>query len=462
MVKSLFLLLISFTCLGMVSGFGQSALSEKPENRISKFVNTRLFTIAPGAVVLVARGKEILYYEAIGKNNVEKNTKMTKDAVFRIGSLTKPFTATAILMLVEENKISLDDTIQQYIPDFPIKAYPVTIEHLLTNTSGIKNYFEIKNPAKEREHYTPREGISYFEDEPLEFEPGTQYRYSNSNYYLLGYIIEKVSGLTYPDFIRQRIFNVVGMPHSCYGQVSNRRSQLATGYSRLNGKIENAALEEITSIYSAGGLLSDAMDLLHWHQALFDGKLISKELLKKATSRFTLKDGRLSEYGYGWFISGLDSMTSIEHSGSTDGYQTDFVYIPEKDIRVITLFNCYKTDREWVMATNDIARLAMGKPLQEDIQLSEKILRQYTGTYKHNEEWQMIFTMKGSDLYVRCPKAGLPDVRLYALRENYFYTKETPIKFELLKQADGSMLLVTYNNSGKDAEWKRIDKTSGE
>lgn len=453
--------MISLVCLGITPGLAQSARSENRENRINKFVNTHLFTIAPGAVVLVARGKEISYYEAIGKDNITKNTKMAKDAVFRIGSLTKPFTATAILMLAEENKIRLDDTIQQYIPDFPVKTYPVTIEHLLTNTSGIKNYFEIKNPAKERQHYTPREAISYFEDEPLEFGPGTQYRYSNSNYYLLGYIIEKVSGLTYPDFIRQHIFNKVGMPHSYYGQISDRRSQLATGYSRFNGKTENAALQEITSIYAAGGLLSNAMDLLHWHQALFDGKLISKEMLKKATSPFTLKNGRLSEYGYGWFISGLDSMTTIEHSGSTDGYQADLIYIPEKDIRIITLFNCYKADREWVMATNDIARLAMDKPLQEDIQLPEKVLRQYAGTYRHNEEWQMIFTMKGSDLYVRCPKAGLPDVRLYALRENYFYTKETPIRFELLKQANGGMLLVTYNDSGKDAEWKRIDNANG-
>ncbi|WP_142687690.1 hypothetical protein [Chitinophaga polysaccharea] len=106
---------------------------------------------------------------------------------------------------------------------------------------------------------------------------------------------------------------------------------------------------------------------------------------------------------------------------------------------------CYKTDREWVMAANDIARLAMDKPLQEDIQLPEKVLRQYAGTYKHNEEWQMTFTMKGSDLYVRCTKAGLPDVRLYALRENYFYTKETPVRFELLKQANGVCywLLIT-------------------
>lgn len=457
MVKSFFLLLICFACLNVTSGFAQSA-----KDRINKFVNTQLFTIAPGAVVLVARGKEISYYESIGKNNVAKNTKMTRETVFRIGSLTKPFTATAILMLAEENKINLNDTIQQYIPGFPVKAYPVTIEHLLTNTSGIKNYFEIQNPAKEKQHYTPRDAISYFEDEPLEFEPGTQFRYSNSNYYLLGYIIEKVSGLTYPDFIRQRIFNAAGMSHSYYGQVSDRRSQLATGYSRLNGKMEDAALQEITSLYSAGGLLSTAMDLLRWHQALFDGKLISKEMLKKATSPFTLKNGRLSEYGYGWFISNLDSMTTIEHSGSTDGYQSDFIYIPEKDLRIITLFNCYKPDREWVMATNDIARLAMGKPLQENIQLPEKVLRQYTGTYKHNEEWQMIFTMKGSDLYVRCPKAGLPDVRLYALKENYFYTKETPIKFELLEQADGSMLLITYNDSGKDAEWKRMDKTNGE
>ena len=462
MIKSFLLLAVPFLCLNVTLSVAQSGQGEKPESRIDKFVDRHLFTIAPGAVILVAKGENITYYKAFGKDNVAKNTKMNKETVFRIGSLTKPFTAIAILMLVEEHKISLSDTIQQYIPDFPVKAYPVTIEHLLTHTSGIKNYFEIKNPAKEKQQYSPREAIAYFEGEPLEFEPGTQYRYSNSNYYLLGYIIEKVSGLSYPDFIQKRIFDVAGMPHSYYGQVSDRRSRLAAGYSRFNGKMEDAMLQEITSIYAAGGLLSNAMDLLHWHQALFNGKLISKEILTKAISPFRLKNGQLSEYGYGWFLSGIDSMKTIEHSGSTDGYQSDLVYIPEKDTRIITLFNCYEPDREWIMATNDIARIATGLPLKEELHLSKASLQQYTGTYKHNGEWQMIFTMKGDDLYVRCPKAGLPDIKLYALKENYFYTKETPIKFELLKQPDGSMLLVTYNDSGKDAEWKRVDKMNSE
>ncbi|HEX7753768.1 MAG TPA: serine hydrolase domain-containing protein [Niabella sp.] len=443
-----------------VSTLAQEKISRNTERKIDQLVEQRLPDIAPGAVVLLASGDRIIYHKAFGYENAAAKIKMEKDAVFRIGSLTKPFTALAILLLAQEGKIRLQDTLQQYIPDFPVKPYPITIEHLLTHSSGIKNYFEIENPGRKKDHYTPREGIAYFQDAPLEFEPGTRYHYSNSNYYLLGYIIEKTGGMPYAEFLQKNIFDPVQMQHTYYGNVSNTTDHLVKGYSRLNGKTADAELEEITTVYAAGGLLSNATDLLRWHSALFNGAIISKELLATATQPFRLRDGSLSEYGYGWFISAIDSIKTIEHSGSTDGYQSDLVYIPEQDLRIITLFNCYEADRDWVTLTNDIARLALGKPLNTSIHLSREVLQQYTGIYKHNEEWQMIFTLKGDDLYVRCPKAGIPDIKLYATKDNYFYTKETPIKFELLKQTDGSMLLITYNNSGKDAEWKRVAGTS--
>ncbi|MBZ4190062.1 serine hydrolase domain-containing protein [Niabella beijingensis] len=451
------LLLVCCTCFYSRVALTQKNLSRSIEKDIDQLVEQRLPDIAPGAVILLAQGDRILYHKAFGYENTTTKTKMDKDGIFRIGSITKPFTALAILQLVQENKLKLQDTLQQYIPDFPVKKYPVTIAQLLTHTSGIKNYFEIENPALEKDHYTPREGISYFQDAPLQFQPGSRYQYSNSNYYLLGYIIEQVSGMSYNDFLQMHIFNVAGLQHTSYGSVASPALHLVKGYSKLNGRIEDAELEEITSIYAAGGLLSNAGDLLRWHRVLYDGKLISNGWLNKATQSYRLSDGKQSEYGYGWFISDIDGTKTIEHSGSTDGYQSDLVYIPDRTLRIITLFNCYETDRDWILLTNDIARLAMGKSLDHSIRLSKEMLQQYVGIYKHNEEWQMIFTMKGSDLYVRCPKAGIPDIKLYATNENYFYTKETPIKFELLKQPDGSMLLVTYNNSGKDAEWKRVE-----
>lgn len=431
------------------------AQSNTLDSQIQALVNKEAGKIAPGGVILLARNDSIIYYQAFGYDNIATKLEMDRQRIFRIGSITKSFTALAVLMLMEEGKIRLKDSIQQYIPDFPVKNYPVTIAHLLTNTSGIKNYFEIDNPAKAKQQYTPREGIAYFEEAPLEFEPGTRYQYSNSNYYLLGYIIEKASGMPYADFIRTRIFDAVGMPHSSYGAVSNPRQQLAKGYTRIDGKLEDARLQEISAIYAAGGLLSNAEDLLKWHKALLSGKLISRKTLKQAMTPFRLRNGERSEYGYGWFVADIDGVQTIEHSGATDGYQADLVYIPEKDIRLITLFNCYETSRNWIMFTNDLARVALGKPLEGHLHLSKEVLQQYAGIYRHDDQWKMIFTMKGDALYVRCPKAGIPDVKLYAQKENYFYIKEAPLKFELTKLPDGGMLLTTYNNSGKDAEWKR-------
>ena len=448
--------LLAGTFVNMTGIFAQ-ALSRNTERNIDQVVEQRLPAIAPGGVVLLAKGDRVIYHKAFGYEDSAAKIKMDKDGIFRIGSITKPFTALSILLLAKDGRIRLQDTIQQYIPDFPVKQYPVTIEHLLTHSSGIRNYFEIENPGKKKDHYAPREGIAYFQDVPLEFEPGSRYQYSNSNYYLLGYIIERVSSMSYPEFLQKNIFARLQMQHTYYGSVTNPADHLVKGYTRYNGKMEEAVPEEITSLYAAGGLLSNATDLLRWHKALFNGALIDKELLHIATQPYLLKNGTPGEYGYGWFPSTIDSTQTIEHSGSTDGYQSDLVYIPGEDLRIITLFNCYEPDRDWLILTNDIARLAMGKPLNTSILLPKEILQQYTGVYKHNEEWQMIFSMKGNDLYVRCPRAGIPDIRLYATKENFFYTRETPIKFELLKQPDGGMLLVTYNNSGKDAEWKRVE-----
>lgn len=433
-----------------------------PGEEIDKLVKQRLSAVAPGGVVLIAKNGKNIFQKAYGKANIRTGQPMNKDMVFRIGSVTKQFTAVAILQLVEQGKLSLNEAVQKYVKDFPRKRYPITIENLLTQTSGIINYQAIEHPKAKyvHENYTPAQGVDYFKDEPLLFKPGTKFNYSNSNYYLLGYIIEKVTGKPYPEYLRQHILKPLGLNHTSY--ISSRQpvANIPAGYSRFGSKQwENAELQNVTTLYAAGGLLSNAEDLLKWHNALLEGRVISKSMLKKAYTAFRLADGRVSEYGYGWYLRSLDGQPTIEHGGSTDGYETDEIYLPSSDIYVVTLFNAFEADMDWTVLSNDITRLASGKQLRQEITISDKELKKYVGTYYFNSSHQLVISYKNHHLFVNAvnPKDNLPKVQLHAKTPKRFYIVEANLEFEFeISSSNKPVKMTTYNNSRKDAEWKLV------
>jgi CubicO group peptidase (beta-lactamase class C family) len=420
-----------------------------------------LTDVAPGCVVLVAKSDKIIYRKAFGLADREQNIPMNPEMLFRIGSMTKQFTAIAILQLVEEGKIGLQDSIQKYIKDFPPKGYTITIENLLTNTSGIKDYLsEISNPSKQKETYTPKEGVDYIKDEPLNFKPGSEYRYSNSNYYLLGYIIEMVTGKTFENYLKESVLDKAGLKNTFYIHPQKNMADMPQGYSRFDGKIEKAALQDVTIMYSAGALISNTDDIYKWHQALYNQQLVKKGMVEKATTPFQFPDGTFAEYGYGWFIKNIDGSKTIEHSGSTDGFQSDEIYLPNENVFIVTLFNCYEADMDWQLLTNDIARLVIGKAINENFNVKETILQSYVGTYEvtlNKINHKLIVTFADGRLFIEAsnPDDRLPKVLLYAKSESEFYMKEAPLKFEFVRDNNNGFKIVTYNNRGKDAEWTK-------
>ncbi|MGN6194693.1 MAG: serine hydrolase [Ginsengibacter sp.] len=460
MIKSLSLFLISF--LWLTSCFAQSKTDKKISKAIDELIPGRLKEIAPGCAVLIAKNDKVIYRKAFGLSSIDPQIPMQPDMLFRIGSMTKQFTAIAVLQLVEEGKISLQDSIQKYIKDFPPKGYTITIENLLTQTSGIKDYLsEISNPSKQKETYTPKDGVDYIKDAPLNFKPGSNYRYSNSNYYLLGYIIEVVTGETYQKYLQENVLNKADLTHTFYISAENNIPNIAQGYSKIDGKIEKAILQPVDILYSAGGLISNVEDIYKWHEALYDHKLVSKSFLEKATTPYQFPGNTFSQYGYGWFIKELDGSKTIEHSGSTDGFQSDEIYLPEENVFVVTLFNCYEPSMKWQLLTNDIARIAIGKPVNNDVIVKEAILKSYVGTYEvtvNRVNHKLVVTFENGGLSVEAlnPEDRLPKVRLYAKSENEFYIKEAPLKFQFVKDTGNGFKIVTYNNRGKDAEWTKI------
>jgi CubicO group peptidase (beta-lactamase class C family) len=324
-IKLLFFRLL----IGILTADAQNA-ADRLTHQLDSLITSRYTAVAPGCVVLVADKGKVVYHKAFGLADTKTKLAMQPDMIFRLGSMSKQYTAVAVLQLVEKGLIKLTDSIQVYVKDFPHKSYPVTIENVLTQSSGIINFMELNNPKKERDNYTPAQGVDYFKDEPLKFKPGSQFEYSNSNFFLLGYIIELVTGQTYGDYVEQHIIKQAGLKNTYYLNSGRPIPNMPAGYSRFDKKHwEDAELQNVTMMYATGGLAANADDVWEWHQALAAGKLISKTMLNKAYTAFIPATG-LAQYGYGWFIKELDGLKTVEHSGSTDGYQTNELYIPEK------------------------------------------------------------------------------------------------------------------------------------
>ncbi|MEM6699904.1 MAG: serine hydrolase domain-containing protein, partial [Bacteroidota bacterium] len=357
-MKSLPLTLLTIICFLHFSLKAQKASNTKFDEILAKE-----FTIAgPGATALVAKNGKVIYKNAIGHANFELDVPMQVDNVFRIGSITKQFTAVAILMLEEQGKLSLQDEITKYIEDYPTQGKTITIEHLLTHTSGIKSYTNIpKFFGKAREDLTPMEVIDFFKGEEMEFDPGDQWNYNNSGYFVLGAIIEKVTGETYAKFIEEELFAKVGMESSYYDSYPKIIPHRAAGYQMNENGLKNADYLSTTLPYAAGSLLSTVEDLFKWNQAVKNHKLISEASLKKAWTPYVLNSGEATTYGYGWGIGKLQGTSSIEHGGGIFGYVTQGIYLPEEDIFVAVFSNCNGQSPE--DAAKMMAAEAMGKPL---------------------------------------------------------------------------------------------------
>mgnify|MGYP005989282647 CR=1 FL=1 len=320
--------------------FISTGYSQSKEARINKLLNEKFKENTTGAVVLISKKGEAIYRKAFGLANLELNTKMQVQNVFEIGSMTKQFTAVSILMLVEQGKISLEDEITKFIPDYPTHGQKITVHHLLNHTSGIKSYTRMKKLfAVARNDMKPLELINFFRDEPMDFNPGEKYKYNNSAYIILGYIIEQTSGISYASYIQKNIFDKLNMLNSSYASHTKIIKNRASGYHNRGG-YQNARYISHTLPYAGGSLMSSVDDMNLWQQALTTNSLLKKETLQKAYINYTLNNGEKINYGYGWNIKTINNEGSYEHGGSSFGYKSMGIYIPNKDIYVVILTNC--------------------------------------------------------------------------------------------------------------------------
>lgn len=306
----------------------------------------------PGATALVMRDGEVVFRGATGLANIELGVPMQPDHVLRIGSITKQFTAAAILLLQDRGKLSVSDDITRHLPGFDTQGERITIEQLLSHTAGIFSFTDIPGYWRGdliRTDISVDEMIGLFADQPLRFAPGSDFSYSNSGYTLLGAIIERVSGKSYEEFLRTQIFAPLELRDTQYGglQVVPRR---ASGYQRVDDRYRNALPISMTHPYAAGALLSTVDDLARWNAALFGGKLLSEQSLAAMTTAATLDNGSVTEYGFGLYVRERDGLRVISHSGGIHGFATSAIYLPEERVYAVVLANLENTS-----SANDLA-----------------------------------------------------------------------------------------------------------
>src|SRR5687768_8426298 len=295
----------------------------------------------PGVSIAVTRDGKVVKTQGYGFANVELEVKATPDTVYQLASVTKQFTATAIMMLVDEGKLALDDKIQKHLSDVPKAWEEVTVRHLLDHTSGIKSYTSIPNFfANARKDYTPQELIKLVADAPMEFKPGEKFAYNNTGYYLLGLIIEKAGGKKYGELLEERIFKPIGMTSTRVNDHKAIIKNRAQGYSLPGGKLVNGEYVSPTQPYSAGALVSNVIDMAKWDVAMASEGLLRKPMLVKMFSESKLNDGKGAGYGFGWAVGSRNGRKLVDHGGGIPGFSTQITRFLDDKLTIIVLTNC--------------------------------------------------------------------------------------------------------------------------
>jgi CubicO group peptidase (beta-lactamase class C family) len=404
---------------------------------------------APGAAVIAARDDRTVFRKAYGMADLELGVPLQPDMVFRIGSMTKQFTAVAILMLAEEGTLEVSDPITRFLPDYPTRGKTITIEHLLTHTSGIKSYTDMPDfRANIRKDYTVGELIDLFKDQPMDFEPGERYQYDNSGYFLLGAIIEKASGMGYEAFLQKRIFEVVGMPRTSVESTSRITPRRARGYAKTGDTWVNADWMSMTQPYAAGAIVSTVDDLARWDAALYTGRLVRPETLARAFTPHRLKDGTTIEYGYGWQPGRWEGFTVLQHGGGINGFLSMGVRVPERKVYVAVLSNRTAEPVPFPVAQR-LATHLLGKPWEpKRVSIDETTLRAYAGLFRDGQDEKRTWTVvvEGGRLYTQSSHGARTEALPLVESEFYYESSLDRLRFE--RDAEGRATALVRTGFG--------------
>lgn len=423
------------------------AQAKQIDETVAAFARDRL----PGAVVLVARNGETVFRKAYGWSDIDRRQPMDPAVQMPIGSLTKQFTATAIMLLMEEGKLALGDSAALYLLDFAPQLKDVSIEQLLSHTSGVPDY------TKSWRMWLPEfsndislhDLLGRIRGKSLDFAPGSRYEYSNSNYVLLGAIIEKVSGQSYGKFVEQRIFVPLDMRNTAYGGFERAAAMRARGYEADDGKFSAPRSVSTSLVYAAGGVVSSADDLARWDVAVSGGKLLKASSWQRV---FTAVPP--SRYGYGWSIGQLQGVAEYSHGGSIYGYTSFVARLPEQGLYVAVLANA-SGDAPVEALARRVGAIALGKPLPDyrRVSLAKSVLEEYAGSYRADDGVMRTVKRDGDHLLIE--RKGGRKVELYPYSDSAFVT-DTLAQAEFVRDPQGRVVELVLTSNGNAARNARI------
>jgi CubicO group peptidase (beta-lactamase class C family) len=404
--------------------------------------------------VLVARGNEILLNKGYGEANVEQNIPNDPNTKFRIGSLTKQFTAALVLLLQQDGKLRLEDPVSEYLPDAPRSWGKITLTELLGHNSGIP---EIQSDPSFRSWamspHTHAEKLAFFKDRPLNFEPGSRNEYSNSNYLVLGAVIEKVTGADFATLLHNRILKPLGMNDSGVDKDGLVLPKRAQGYNNNHGRLVPAASESMSVPWSAGSMYSTANDLLRWERGLFGGKVLSAASLNEMTT-----PGRMS-HGFGVGVTTEVGMKVVDHNGAIEGFVAHLAYVPEPRIAVIVLSNVFGGAPPAM--GNQLVEAMLGKTVvlareRKAVPISRDDLTKFEGTYPMSSGMAFTFTVRGDSLELNAGGTIVP-LLYQGVKEGHprFYVAMVDGEIEFVPDPSGAMTNVLSHQHGNEQSGKR-------
>jgi CubicO group peptidase (beta-lactamase class C family) len=407
------------------------APADRFQQVVQPYVDAQMFI----GSVLVAKDGRAVFSKSYGMADLEWSVPNSPTTRFNIASMTKQFTAASILLLEDRGKLKTDDLVKKYLPDTPASWDKITIYHLLTHTSGISDDAARYEPG-------PPEKLT-FRDKPLNSQPGEQWAYTNLGYIVLGYLIEKISGQTYEEFVQQNIFKPLGMNDSGLMSFVTVIPRRASGYWPGSNGLENAERPDPRIGFSAGSLYSTTEDLLRWEEGLFGGKLLSPAFLRKMITPFK------SDYACGLHVDRVNGRVMLEHDGNNIGFNSDMAYFPEDRLAVIVLANLNGTvTGEMTKALAAVAHLETPPTpsVHKEISLPTEVLARYAGTYQF-PRFTLQMAPERNHLLVKYDNGAT--LAVFPESETKFFSKPWPVEYEFSKNDKGEFSVLTQRRFGK-------------
>ena len=449
----------------------QSADSRSPtdlEARIDALFSNVVGDRSPGFAVLVSKDGRVIVQKGHGLADVDSRRRIYPETKFRIGSITKQFTAVAILKLQEQGQLSLHDRLSKFIADYP-RGEEVSLYHLLTHTSGLRDHTTKTNFLENITRPTTTEAlIESFKQDGYDSAPGDRYRYNNSGYVLLGYVIKRASGMSYGAYLRRTFFDPLAMRNTGVHHGGRELENEARGYANEEGGVVSAIDWDMSHVGAAGSLYSTIGDLNRWSDALFNGKVLSAGTLEQALKVGVLRgdDPRHPVemgYGLGFEIADLNGLRQVGHGGELAGFGGYLLHVPEEGITVVLLHNCVPQlpgGHQWNLA-RDIARLAIGDSLppggkpQIDRTLSLEAFKAIVGRYDMGDGMMLTITRAGTRVFADI--AGRRQVEIFPRSERTFFAGDGEAEATFVRAGDGKVIKAILKQAGRRIDAWKVD-----